>query len=140
MRRKKVTVGVFLVNQENEVLLHLRDNNPSIFMPGMWTGLGGSIDKNETAEEAAFRELMEEISYKPKELHYLVCYTHKDRIVHIYFSIVNFKDTSALHLNEGVTLKFYSFDKIKDLYKNGKTNLDIINQVNILKLKVLKET
>lgn len=139
MEKLKDTVGVFLINKDNKILLHLRDNHPSIFMSGMWTGLGGSIEENETAEEAVIRELNEEISFKPKELRYLVRYNHKDRIVDIFFSYVDFQYPSFLPLKEGVALKFYTIEEIHDLYKEGKTNLDIINQINILKSEVLKD-
>ena len=135
---KKITVGVFLVNPENQVLLHLRDNKPTVFMSGMWTGLGGSIEDNETAEEAVFRELMEEISYRPKELYYLIGYLQPDRVVHIYFSFTDVASNSLI-LNEGVALQYYSFEEIEKLYEEGKTNKDIINQAKILKQEVLKK-
>ena len=139
MKIKKVTVGVFLLNEDNEVLLHLRDNKPSLFMANMWTCLGGSIEENETSEQAAFRELKEEIDFIPKKLSYLVRYTHNDRLVDIFFTHVDIKDPSFLPVNEGICLKFYSFKEIYGLYKDGKTNIDIINQIKILKPAVLKE-
>ena len=133
VENKWETVGVFLVNRDNKVLLHLRDDRPSVFMRGMWTGLGGGIEKNETPEEATRRELIEEISFAPKELIYLCLYPHPDRVVHIYYTFVDMKDSSSLHLTEGQSLQFFSIEEVSELFAKGRTNADIVNQLVILK-------
>ncbi len=53
------TVSVLLVDRAGRVLLQQRDARPAV-APLKWTTLGGGIEGNETPEEAARREVMEE--------------------------------------------------------------------------------
>jgi ADP-ribose pyrophosphatase YjhB (NUDIX family) len=57
----KRVAKVILYNKENQVLLQLRDNNPKMAYPNVWTLFGGRIEQDETAEVAVKRELKEEI-------------------------------------------------------------------------------
>jgi ADP-ribose pyrophosphatase YjhB (NUDIX family) len=57
-------VGIFLINEQDEVILSVRAIDPK---KGMLDVMGGLIDGEETAEDAAKRELMEELSLKEGE-------------------------------------------------------------------------
>jgi len=54
-------VGVCLIRNE-EVLLQLRDNKPTIRDPGLWVLPGGHVEENESPRSAARREFHEETS------------------------------------------------------------------------------
>jgi mutator protein MutT len=54
------TVAIIVLNDQGEVLLQLRDNNPKISFANFWTLPGGVVESNETPELAAQRELEEE--------------------------------------------------------------------------------
>lgn len=65
------TVGVFFVTADNEVLLSVRGIEPR---KGMLDSFGGFVDGEESLEDAAKRELKEELSLSPGDyhpLHYL---------------------------------------------------------------------
>ncbi|MEL6855558.1 MAG: NUDIX hydrolase, partial [Cyanobacteria bacterium J06607_13] len=63
-----VNVALAILHQENQFLMQLRDDIPSIVFPGQWGFFGGHIEPGESAEEGVFRELMEEIGYRPEQL------------------------------------------------------------------------
>lgn len=58
------TVGVFFVTPDNEVILSVRGIEPH---KGMLDSFGGFLDGQETFEDAAVRELREELSLEPNE-------------------------------------------------------------------------
>ena len=62
-------VVVVLPFIKSRVLMQLRDFNSSIDFPGRWGFFGGSIMDKETPEEAARRELFEEIGLHPDTLY-----------------------------------------------------------------------
>lgn len=58
------TVGVFFVTPDNQVLLSVRGIEP---FKGMLDSFGGFVDVGETFEEAAIRELQEEVGVTPDQ-------------------------------------------------------------------------
>lgn len=54
-------VSALLVNRRGEVLLQLRDDDPTLLFPNCWTLPGGHVERGESAGEAIRRELMEEM-------------------------------------------------------------------------------
>lgn len=61
-------VVVVLPYVDNKVLLQLRDIKEGIVFPGHWGFFGGSIEARESPEDAAKRELTEEIGYEPASM------------------------------------------------------------------------
>lgn len=61
-------VSVFPVNKRREILLQLRDDRPDLDGAGTWSTLGGLLERGETAEEGARRELQEECGRWPPAL------------------------------------------------------------------------
>lgn len=61
-------VGVFFVTEDNEVILSVRDIEP---FKGMLDSFGGFVDDQETVEEAATRELQEELGLTPDQYEHL---------------------------------------------------------------------
>lgn len=59
----EAVAGVILV-QDGAVLLQHRDDIPTIRFPGCWAIFGGHVEAGETPEEAARREVEEELCYR----------------------------------------------------------------------------
>ncbi|MFZ4648175.1 MAG: NUDIX domain-containing protein [Patescibacteria group bacterium] len=63
--RPKVGVGVYIINDKNEVLLSLRN---SVHASGFWCAPGGHMEYGETFLEAGARETKEEVDIDVKEV------------------------------------------------------------------------
>lgn len=57
----KKIAAIILENDNNELLLYLRDNKPGIPFPNCWDLFGGHVEEGETPEEALIREVKEEL-------------------------------------------------------------------------------
>jgi 8-oxo-dGTP pyrophosphatase MutT (NUDIX family) len=60
--------GVVLLRQDGAALLQHRDDIPGIADPGLWVFPGGHREVEETSEQAARREFLEETRYQLGEL------------------------------------------------------------------------
>ena len=52
--------GIVLVNARGEILLNLRDDNPTDHWPNCWDVIGGVVEDGETPDECMVREMREE--------------------------------------------------------------------------------
>jgi 8-oxo-dGTP pyrophosphatase MutT (NUDIX family) len=55
-----MSAGVLLVDRQGRVLMQLRDDDPKIMFPGHWGLIGGASHADETPEQTARRETLEE--------------------------------------------------------------------------------
>lgn len=58
--------ALLLVDMDNNLIFHQRDNKPNISNPGQIGMYGGGVENNETFEQAAIRELQEELGINIK--------------------------------------------------------------------------
>jgi 8-oxo-dGTP diphosphatase len=56
--------NIMLLREDGALLLQLRDDIPTIASPGHWSIPGGSLEADETAQQAAAREFEEETGYR----------------------------------------------------------------------------
>ncbi|MBU1975263.1 MAG: NUDIX domain-containing protein [Nanoarchaeota archaeon] len=106
-------VKIILTNNENKVLLQLRDNKQS--HTGCWALFGGHIDGSETPEEALIREIKEEINYSLSD-YKLIKESHVKDFGKVYwFHVTIDVGLSELTLNEGDDFNFFSYDEIAGL-------------------------
>lgn len=84
-------VGVFFITPDNQVILSERGIEPH---KGMLDAFGGFADKEESLEDAAIRELKEELNLEPsdyEELHYLCSsighYPYKEEFLPVISSL-----------------------------------------------------
>lgn len=99
-----------IANRRDDLLMHLRDNLPTIAWPAHWSLLGGGTDDGETSAEAIVRELDEEAGITVDRLEELF----ETRDVHGSGQLITFfaatwdGDEAALPLAEGVKLQFFA--------------------------------
>ena len=65
INNSKIGVGVFVLNEKNELLL-MRRGKKARTEQGSWALPGGKVDPGETAEETAVREIKEEVNLEIK--------------------------------------------------------------------------
>ena len=101
--------GVVLFNH-NRILLQLRDNNPKTLNPNKWGIFGGGIEKGEAPEEAAIRELKEELELNLEKLEPLLQTEFNNEKIYLFKHEI--KNISNLRLNEGKDIKSFSKEEI----------------------------
>lgn len=129
------TVHIWFYTNQGEILLAQRSYKKSI-CPGLWdVSVAGHVDAGETMEEAAIREVSEEIGlsinhHSLKKIGVFECFQDYDFGVsdnefhHTFLcKLTNTIDTLEPHPEEVESLKLVSFDEFRDLIKHiGKDN------------------
>jgi transketolase len=104
--------GVVLLREDGAALLQHRDDIPSIADPGLWTFPGGHREDQETSEQAARREFLEETRYRCGELHPLCIFPgatfgyQGDFALEFFWA--RYDQVSAFECCEGQELRFVS--------------------------------
>jgi len=60
--------AALLVMPDGRYLMQLRDDKPTILLPGHWALFGGTVDAGETAAAAMRRELVEELEFAAADI------------------------------------------------------------------------
>lgn len=60
-----IEVAIAMLFQGDRYLMQLRDDIPTIVYPGQWTFFGGHLEPRESPDTGVWRELAEEIQYRP---------------------------------------------------------------------------
>jgi len=115
----KKVAKIILINTEKELLLHLRDNKPTISYAGYWALIGGEVKKGEALLQGLQREINEEIpDCEVKDIQELGDFLHRRPYTRIF--IFKGKINEQIEyinqkLLEGQEAKYFSFDKLRDL-------------------------
>lgn len=126
MLRKKNASSVILVNRREEVLMHLRDNDPHILFPNCWDLIGGEQNSTESPVEAIVRECKEEIGYNLQNPSLFLVLYSPFHIEHVFWSQLDI-EVIELQCNEGQRLKFMSINEISS--SNIAFNFDLVCQL-----------
>ncbi|MFN8536181.1 MAG: NUDIX domain-containing protein [Thermomicrobiales bacterium] len=105
-----------LVNEAGQILLQLRDDDPTIPYPATWGLPGGGIEPGETSELAVRRELIEEIAFVAGDLAELGRFVTPEGFVLNVFSGAIDLPLEALELNEGTALCFFPPQALRELH------------------------
>jgi 8-oxo-dGTP diphosphatase len=100
---------------EQQFLMQLRDNIPTIVYPGHWAFFGGHLDPGESPDAAVRRELLEEIGYLPPGVRHFRSYPidpHSQIIRHVYQAELTV-GLADLELNEGWDMDFLTIADIQ---------------------------
>ncbi len=112
MEPKAVAASVILVNNENKILMCLRDNKKGILYPNCWDLIGGEKIKGETPYEAVKRECLEEIGICPCKIHKFMTLKTPYHIENVYWSFFD-KSVTELTCGEGQKLAFLTPEEIQ---------------------------
>ncbi|MFD5147728.1 NUDIX domain-containing protein [Streptomyces sp. NPDC058401] len=99
-----------ITNRRGELLLHLRDDLPTIAWPDHWSLLGGGCDPGESPAAAIVRELDEEAGLTAGNLTELfeTCDQHGSGQIITFFAGAWDGDETRLPLAEGIKLQFFA--------------------------------
>jgi 8-oxo-dGTP diphosphatase len=111
-------VAMIIENPRREVLLLLRDDKPEIAYPNYWSLVGGHIEAGETAEQAALRELSEEVGLNLSlSLWKRYDYQYAPNVIvdqYIFIGKVD-SENPIMILGEGQAIRFFNIQDIKKL-------------------------
>ena len=110
---KRQGCSIIFINDHDEILLFLRDNEPSIPFPNTWDLPGGHVEENETAEACIVREMKEELDLDIQSFCLFSVNEFPDRIEHTFWQRTNF-ELDKITLHEGQGLKWFTEDEIEN--------------------------
>ncbi len=122
-------VGIFIINDDGKVLLQKRSANKR-FSPNKWGLCAGHVEANESLENAALREIKEEVGlditskklipYGEREITISDSNSH---ITYFYYIRCNKKENEfAIQTEELSEVKWFNIDEIITMIKEGKTS------------------
>lgn len=122
MRR---VVDVVIVNDTK--LLMVQEKKPSAY--GLWDFPGGGIEGEETIEQAAFREIAEELGVTLTEQRYFKTYPYTDKkgdMFELNVVLGQIEGNIKLRADEILAYEWMSLTDIKQLSRDGKLRGNII--------------
>lgn len=106
--------SIIFLNNNNEILLLLRDNILTIKYPNMWDIPGGNIEPGETPEECISREIDEEFGITISGYELFEKREFPDRTEFTFWQRADF-DIQNIELTEGQRLSWFSEQKAKNI-------------------------
>ncbi len=105
----KQVVSIILRDEQNKILLQLRDCEPEL---NKWVTFGGLVEKDETPLQAIHREILEELEYQLKKPEYFGTYqlANAECIAYVQEEPVQ-KEELILH--EGAGMQFFTEQEIE---------------------------
>ncbi len=101
-------------NTQDEFLLVLRDDKPTIPFPNTWNLLGGFLEAGETPVAGLQREIEEEIGVTLSPPHFFRRYDWEDCIEYFFWQRLDL-DLSQIQLTEGQRLYYFSRAEVSRL-------------------------
>ncbi len=109
--KTRAGIVVFLV-WRNKFFVILRDDKPEILSPNTWAPVTGGREEDENLEQAALRELAEEIGLVPKDLVILGVSLKGNGF---FFGRLSDEETSRIVLGEGQRYDFFSYEDMSSI-------------------------
>ena len=142
------TVSCWIMNEKGEVLLQKRTAN-KIRNPNKWAKTGGQVDCGESAEEAIYREVKEELGIEiPKDQIKVVEIRKSNeknkRFAYNFIFIVNYKiEDFILQKEEVAEVKYFTIEDLENAKKNNNLNYtfcswddeDFYKEMKLLRIK-----
>lgn len=108
-----IGAGIILFNNNNEVLLILRDDKLSIPFPNMWDIPGGKVEIGETPEEAIRREMKEEMGLANLgEINLFGIFTSENITDNVFWKKMDI-NPAQIDLKEGQRIEYFDLERIK---------------------------
>jgi 8-oxo-dGTP diphosphatase len=108
---KRLGCSIIFINDNRQVLLFLRDDDPAIPFPNMWDVLGGHVEKSETPEACIVREMKEELGLELEGFHLFSVTEFSDRIEYTFWKRSRL-DIDKVTLTEGQRLKWFTRQEV----------------------------
>ena len=112
----KRIAAIIFENDQDEILLYMRDNKPGIPFPHHWDLFGGHVEDGESPEEALVREVKEELNYDLKDYTFYRKYECPEgdawpNIKYIYYGKFNLQ-IEEITLLEGEYSRYFKPEEI----------------------------
>lgn len=123
MKELEIAVGI-IVDPQRRIFITQR--KASSHLAGFWEFPGGKVEPGETAEQALFRELQEEIGIQVSSARWLKCrdYCYSDKHLNLHFFLVE-QWQGEPYGREGQEGQWVAIDKL-DYYQFPEVNQQII--------------
>lgn len=142
------TVSCWIMNEKGEILLQKRTATKRR-NPNKWAKTGGQVDSGESADEAIYREVKEELGIEipKKQIKVLDIFKSDEknkRFAYNYLFVINYKiDDYILQADEVAEVKYFSIEDMEFAKKNNDVNYTFCNwkdedfwrEMNLLKNK-----
>ena len=109
---KRKGCSIIFVDDQNRILLLLRDDKPDIPYPNMWDVPGGHVDSEETPGDCIIREMKEEMELQLTEFSLFSIMEFDDRIEYVFWKKENLV-ISEICLHEGQRIEWFTEDRVK---------------------------
>ncbi len=140
---KHRAVDVWIVNREGKILLQKRQKDKKIHPDKYSSAASGGINAGESYEEAAHRELKEEvgIDVKLKKVGKIESYddSHREYTEDIFITLFlgkYDKEDFAINKREVQHVKFFTIKEIEELIKCGKTEPKLVKLLKLYKKRL----
>jgi len=104
---KRKGTSIIFVNDQQQVLLFLRDDKPTIPYPNTWDVPGGHVNAGETPEQCIVREMKEEMDLTLEEFERFSVMEFTDRAEYTFWKRANL-DIEKIDLQEGQRLRWFT--------------------------------
>jgi len=109
---KRKGCSIIFINDQDQVLLFLRDDIPEIPFPNMWDVPGGHLEPGETPERCIVREIWEEMDLQLEDFKLFSIEEFDDRIEYTYWKKKNL-NIDSITLHEGQRLAWFSKEEVE---------------------------
>ena len=117
--------GFLYIPQNQEVLLHLRDNKTKN-NPNVWAFFGGLSKGDEKPEETFKREIFEELGIHVENPIFLRDYFNPDFQTHRYVFFVKLTEKPTIKLHEGKAAEWMTLDNALERSLSKRTREDLL--------------
>jgi 8-oxo-dGTP diphosphatase len=110
---KRKGCSIIFINDQQQVLLFLRDDKPDIPYPNQWDIPGGHVENGETPEQCITREMKEEMNLDLQGFQLFSVIEFEDRQEFNFWKRANL-DIEHIQLNEGQCLRWFTADEVQN--------------------------
>ncbi len=104
--------SIIFINRRHQVLLLLRDDDPTIPYPNRWDLPGGHVEAGETPEACIIREMKEEIDLDLDDFTLFAITAMTDRTEFTFWQSADL-DIGRINLTEGQRLRWFTRDEAR---------------------------
>lgn len=119
--RYRLSIHVWIVNDNDEILIQQRSSNRKKF-PNMWTNTGGGSIEGESSMDTVLRELKEELNISPKieSLEFIASYKRTNDFVDVWVLKQNIDIKDLIFQKEEVQdAKWVKIDEWEKMVEDG---------------------